>query len=84
LHSKTIVTDSVWSIVGSSNFDHRSVLFNDEVDAVVIGHDTGAQLGQYFTDGQQHAHQVNLYRWNQRPFMRKLRERFWRLWEQWL
>jgi cardiolipin synthase len=84
LHSKTIVTDSVWSIVGSSNFDHRSVLFNDEVDAVVIGHDTGAQLEQYFTDGQQHAHQVDLYRWNQRPFMRKLRERFWRLWEQWL
>ncbi len=37
LHSKTAVMDGVWSIVGSSNFDHRSVLFNTEVDAVVIG-----------------------------------------------
>jgi cardiolipin synthase len=84
LHSKTIVTDSVWSLVGSSNFDHRSVLFNDEVDAVVIGRATGAQLEQYFTDGVQHAAQVELKSWSQRPFTHKLRERFWRLWEQWL
>ena len=48
LHSKTVVTDGVWSIVGSSNFDHRSVLFNDEIDAVVIGKQTGAQLQQLF------------------------------------
>jgi cardiolipin synthase len=84
LHSKTVVADSVWSIVGSSNFDHRSVLFNDEVDAVVIGRKTGAQLEQYFVDGQQHAIQVELTTWEQRPFSHKLRERFWRLWEQWL
>jgi cardiolipin synthase A/B len=84
LHSKTIVTDSVWSIVGSSNFDHRSVLFNDEVDAVVIGQKTGAKLEQYFSEGQQHAHQVDLAAWRQRPFIHKLRERFWRLWEVWL
>jgi cardiolipin synthase len=84
LHSKSIVTDSVWSIVGSSNFDHRSVLFNDEVDAVVIGLKTGAQLERYFDEGQEHAHQVDPVQWHLRPFTRKLRERFWRLWEQWL
>ena len=49
----------VWSIVGSSNFDHRSVLFNDEVDAVVIGSRTGAQLQQYFTEGLAHAHAID-------------------------
>ena len=60
------------------------MLFNDEVDAVVIGRKTGSQLEQYFSDGQQHATQVDLKTWEQRSFSRKLRERFWRLWEQWL
>ena len=59
LHSKTVVVDGVWSIVGSSNFDHRSVLFNDEVDAVVISVATGAQLDQYFQQDLQHASAID-------------------------
>jgi cardiolipin synthase A/B len=82
LHSKTIVVDAVWSIVGSSNFDHRSVLFNDEVDAVVIGAQTGAQMQQFFEEGVQHALPINADSWEQRPMSERLRERFWRLWEQ--
>ncbi len=84
LHSKTVITDGVWSIVGSSNFDNRSVLYNDEVDAVVIGRSTGSQLQQYFQDGLSHAQQIDADSWRQRPLKRKLRERFWRLWEHWL
>jgi cardiolipin synthase A/B len=82
LHSKTAVMDGVWSVVGSSNFDHRSVLFNDEVDAVVIGSNTGAALEQYFQDDLQHAHQIDLGSWRKRPFSQKVREQFWRLWQQ--
>lgn len=82
LHSKTAVMDGVWSIVGSSNFDHRSVLFNDEVDAVVIGDKTGAQLEQYFLLDLQHAHRVDPDTWRRRPLSRKLGEQFWRLWQQ--
>jgi cardiolipin synthase len=82
LHSKTVVVDGVWSIVGSSNFDHRSVLFNDEVDAVVISAVTGAQLEQYFQHDLQHAAVVDLATWKKRPLSRQLREHFWRLWEQ--
>lgn len=82
LHSKTVVVDGVWSIVGSSNFDHRSVLFNDEVDAVVISTATGAQLESYFQQDLQHAVGIDLATWQQRPLSQKLREHFWRLWEQ--
>ncbi len=82
LHSKTAVMDGVWSIVGSSNFDHRSVLFNDEVDAVVIGDKTGGQLEQYFLQDLQHARAVSLKQWRQRPFFNKVDEQFWRLWQQ--
>ncbi len=82
LHSKTVVVDGVWSIVGSSNFDHRSVLFNDEVDAVVISVATGAQLDQYFQQDLERASAIELASWKRRPLSRKLREQFWRLWEQ--
>jgi cardiolipin synthase len=82
LHSKTVVVDGVWSIIGSSNFDHRSVLFNDEVDAVVISAATGAQLEQYFQRDLELASAVDLASWKQRPLSHKLREHFWRLWEQ--
>jgi cardiolipin synthase len=81
LHSKTVVADGVWSIVGSSNFDHRSVLFNDEIDAVVIGSRTGDELQSYFDDGVAHARRIEAQSWNQRPFSERVRERFWRLWE---
>jgi cardiolipin synthase len=82
LHSKTTVMDGVWSIVGSSNFDHRSVLFNDEVDAVVIGARTGNQLEQYFLQDLKHARRIDLATWRQRPLGDKFKGYFWRIWQQ--
>lgn len=81
LHSKTMVIDKVWSIVGSSNFDHRSVLFNDEVDAVVLGKETGQRLASDFMADLQHAHAIDPTQWRQRSTLEHLRESFWRLWE---
>lgn len=82
LHSKTMVVDGVWSIVGSSNFDNRSVLFNDEVDAVVIGRETGARLQAMFQQDLQHAHPVEAADWQHRSLGTRAREIFWRVWEQ--
>jgi cardiolipin synthase len=81
LHSKTMVVDGVWSITGSSNFDYRSVLFNDEVDAVVLGKDTGEQLSTLFQDDLQSATLIDLHTWRRRSALTKLKEQFWRLWE---
>jgi len=84
LHSKSMVIDTVWSITGSSNFDHRSVLFNDEVDAVIIGKSTGQQLERIFQEDLRHAHSIDLATWRRRSVRAKLREQFWRLWEKFL
>jgi cardiolipin synthase len=84
LHTKAIVIDGVWSMVGSSNFDHRSVLFNDEVDAVILGKKTGAQLEAMFQGDLERAQPVDLEEWHRRSFGEKFRERFWRLWEKML
>jgi cardiolipin synthase A/B len=81
LHSKTMVIDQVWSMVGSSNFDHRSVLFNDEVDAVVLGKETGAKLAADFMADLQHAHPIDTEQWRHRSVLEHMREGFWKLWE---
>ena len=82
LHSKTLVIDQVWSIVGSSNFDHRSVLFNDELDAVVLGKATGQRLAADFQADLQHAQAIDPAQWRRRSALERLREGFWRWWEQ--
>jgi len=81
LHSKTTVIDGVWSEVGSSNFDHRSVLFNNEVDAVILGRQTAGQLEAMFQDDLKSAGEVTLEAWRNRPLWGRLHEFFSRLWQ---
>ena len=81
LHSKTVVIDGVWSVVGSSNFDHRSVIFNDEVDAVVLGSDTAEELEAMFADDQRAARAVDLSAWNRRSLAARIKERYARVWQ---
>lgn len=81
LHSKTAVIDGVWSVVGSSNLDPRSVLFNDEVDAIVLGTSTGRDLKAMFSDDQASAKRIDLNTWSRRPLMQRLNEIYSRLWE---
>ena len=81
LHSKTIVVDGVWSAIGSSNFDHRSVLFNDEVDAIILGHQTTEQLENFFEDDLRMSTPVNREAWEDRPIGRKIEEGVTLFWE---
>jgi cardiolipin synthase len=81
LHSKTIVVDGVWSVIGSSNFDHRSVVFNDEVDAVVVGSDTAKELERMFGDDLANAHQIDRMEWGDRPLGTRFKDFVARIWQ---
>ncbi len=81
LHSKTVVVDGVWSALGSSNVDHRSVLFNDEVDAIILGTETGAAIEQSFEDDLRAAHPIDIQTWRRRSFGERTREVWWGLWQ---
>jgi cardiolipin synthase len=83
LHSKTMVIDDVWSIIGSSNLDHRSVLFNDEVDVVALGSTTAMQLHDVYRQDLDQATPVDIATWKRRSLSERVREGFWRVWE-WL
>jgi cardiolipin synthase len=75
LHSKTVVIDGVWSAIGSSNFDHRSILFNDEVDAIVLGRDTAQQLEAMFQKSADTlAKPVSIDAWEGRSLTERIRE----------
>jgi cardiolipin synthase len=81
LHSKTVVIDGVWAIVGSSNFDHRSVIFNDEVDAVLLGSETADALEASFADDQRGATAIDVDAWKNRPLSQKMMESFASAWQ---
>src|SRR5258705_2694323 len=81
LNSKTTVIDGVWSVVGSSNFDRRSVLFNDEVDAVVLGAATAQELQTMFQNDTKDAKQIDLASWRRRSLTERINELYSSLWQ---
>lgn len=81
LHSKTVVIDNVWSAIGSSNFDQRSVLFNDEVDAIVLGVGTAREIRLTLRHDMHDSRQIDLAHWKDRPFGEKMKEYGARIWE---
>jgi len=74
LHSKSASIDGVWTAIGSSNFDPRSVVFNDEVDAVVLGSDTAAEFERMFDHDLSQAKQIDREAWRRRPLGQRLLE----------
>ena len=44
LHAKVATVDGAITVIGSSNFDWRSVHYNNEIDAVVLGEATAASV----------------------------------------
>jgi len=84
LHAKTIVIDGVWSAVGSSNMDLRSFLHNNEINAVVLSDEFGAQMEAMFQQDLDRSERVTLETWKHRPWTQKWREWFSRLWSYWL
>lgn len=84
LHSKTALIDGVWSTVGSTNLDWRSFVHNQEVNAVVLGPEFGAQLQSMFEADRQSSDPVLLTAWQQRSWLSRFKESFARLWDYWL
>jgi cardiolipin synthase len=76
LHSKTVTIDGVWSAIGSSNFDHRSVLFNDEVEAIVLGRKTASGLEKVFEQDQATAREITPGEWERRPVTDRITDFF--------
>jgi cardiolipin synthase len=84
LHAKLAVVDDTWTTIGSSNLDRRSVVFNNEVDAVVLGHDTAGQVERLMRNYMDVANEVDLTKWEQRSVNERMEEMEARIWEYWM
>jgi len=84
LHAKTAVIDGVWSTIGSTNLDWRSFLHNDEINAVILGQEFGAQMQAMFEADLASSNPITLEQWEQRSINERLKEGIARLWEYWL
>jgi cardiolipin synthase len=80
LHSKYAVIDGVWSTVGSSNLDWRSLLHNLELNAVVLGPEFGARMEALFEKDLANSEEITLDRWRRRPIKDRIREAAGRTW----
>jgi cardiolipin synthase A/B len=80
LHSKYAVIDGVWSTIGSSNLDWRSLLHNLELNVVILGPDFGKRLKALFDKDLGLSEPITLENWRGRPLKDRAREAAARAW----
>lgn len=68
LHAKTAVIDGIWSTVGSSNLDWRSVVYNAEINAVILGSAFGREMESMFDEDRARSKPIDPVLWARRPF----------------
>ena len=84
LHAKTALIDGLWSTIGSTNLDWRSFLHNDEVNAVVLSPEFGAQMNTMFEKDLAASTQITPESWHTRSLMMRVKEQAARIWVYWL
>jgi len=83
-HSKVMVVDGVWMLVGSSNWDQRSLRLNFEANLECYDADLGAELESYYEKAKAVARPVCLDEVRARPLRIQLRNNFARLFSPYL
>lgn len=73
-HSKLLIVDDCWSLVGSTNWDPRSLRLNFEFNLECYDGRLAAQLTRLFDDRRAAAHQVTLEEVDARRLPARLRD----------
>ncbi len=79
LHAKTYVFDRYWSIVGSTNLDYQSLLYNDEGNIGILDASFASKLTEIFEEDLKNSRKIELEEWQRRPWLEKLKEHFFAL-----
>jgi cardiolipin synthase len=77
LHQKAMVVDGVLSIVGSANFDNRSLELNDELNVAVFNRELANRVLEDFDADLQQSKKLDLDSWRTRSPIERGREWVW-------
>lgn len=67
-HGKLVVVDEDWALIGSSNWDPRSLRLNFEFNVELYGREIAQRLAAVFDERRESARAFTLYDLNARPF----------------
>lgn len=68
-HCKYMIVDSLWTTVGSTNFDNRSFRLNDEANANIYDSAFAREQELVFAEDLGHSRQVTLAQFDKRPLL---------------
>lgn len=75
LHSKTLVADGRWSVIGTSNFDNRSLAYNGEIAFATLDRRIGSVMDSLFWQDLRYADEIFLADFERRSLLMRVRER---------
>ena len=73
-HTKLLLVDGIWALIGSANLDTRSFRLNFELNLAVYDQDVTATLNEHFETMLAVSHRVTLQEMDARPLAIKLRD----------
>lgn len=82
LHSKVVIVDDTVCCIGSANFNHRSMLKDDEVNIIALSEALAGELVEAFQRDLEDCEALNGQRWKKRSVVRKGVEGVMRLFKQ--
>ena len=74
LHQKVMTIDGIYSVVGSSNFDPRSLETNDEVTLGILDAKTALKLDEIFERYVKRATEIDVEKWAKRSIFHKIKD----------
>jgi cardiolipin synthase len=74
MHAKILLVDDEVSCFGSANFNHRSMLKDDEINLVAIDKALNTELDAHFEEDLSNSERVTRQRWKRRSLTRRMYE----------
>jgi cardiolipin synthase len=84
VHSKLLLVDSAWSLIGSANFDMRSLRLNFELNLSVFDVELSGSIQRHFEQALATSHEITILEMERRPLLLKFRDNFARLFSPYL